>query len=145
MGKRKKRDFLKGAIVDISEHSLMRYLTRAEIMTESEYKELRVLADAGDKDAKHRLKQERRTLERKFRNSYLAKFLDDGAEFRREKGGGTRKLNFVAQKYGKKFVLITAYLQGSREDFWKVYTYDENKGAVESGEILPVELHEKVD
>lgn len=119
--KRKRRDFLKGARIIISDHALKRYIIRTESMTEEEYLEVKQCADNGDKEAIRLLKREKEMLEKKMRASILTKFLEPGVELRREKTGSkTKRCAFIVQKKGNLFILITTYLQGRKEDFWKV-------------------------
>lgn len=116
-----RRDFLKGARVKISDHALKRCLVRTEVMTQEEYNKLKAEADSGDKEAKRTLKRERQIIEKKFRNSRLSKFLPTGAELRRERSGSKlTRCAFVAYKNGNTFTVVTAYLQGRRNDFWKL-------------------------
>lgn len=99
-----KRDFLKGYKVIIKQHAVDRYMERAGV-SESEA---------------------RNTLEKKFRNSVLSSFKPDGAELRREVvGAKDKKLNFIAYKYNKTFVVVTCFLQGSKDNWWK------NEGIIE--------------
>ncbi|ARC72602.1 hypothetical protein [Bacillus licheniformis] len=122
----KRKDFLKGAKVIITDHALEQYLIRAEIMTQAEYNELESLANKGDKDARKKLDREKAILESKFRNTQLAKFLRGGVEVRREiSGSKNARCTFITQKKGRLFVLITTYLQGKRTDHWKVGTRKE--------------------
>ena len=99
MSKKIKRiDFLKGYDVVIRKHALERYMERAGV-SEAEAKA---------------------TLETKFRNSRLSHLRADGSELRKEVGGTLNKrLTFVAKKKGRTFYVITCYLQGPRNNFWK--------------------------
>ncbi|QJT70377.1 hypothetical protein [Microcystis phage MaeS] len=95
---RKRKDYLKGYKVVIKQHVVDRYMERAGVDEE----------------------EARTTLEKKFRDSKLTQLLPDGSERRMEVGGSlNRRLIFVAQKYGRKFVVITCYLQGARDSWWK--------------------------
>ena len=126
--KRKRKDFLKGARIVISDHALKRYIIRTESMTEEEYLEVKTLADSGCKESIRTLELEKEMLEKKMRASILTKFLGKGIELRREKTGSkTKRCAFVVQKKGNLFILITTYLQGRREDFWKVGVESEVK------------------
>ena len=97
--KLKPRDYLgKGYKVVIKRHVIDRYVERSGVSREE--------AEA--------------TLETKFRNSRLTQLLPDGSERRMEVGGSlTKRLIFVAIKKGRTFVVITCYLQGSRNNWWK--------------------------
>lgn len=121
MKKRKQRDLLKGMRVNISHHALKRCLIRTEEVSLERYEEMEALAKDGDKDAIDWFEKKREKMERKFRNTTLAKFGQDGVEIRRETMGSKKNIcTFVAKKKGRTFIVITAYLQGRREDFWKI-------------------------
>jgi len=115
------KNFLKGAKIVISDHALMRYLVRAQIYTQEEYNALYAEAKAGDKMAQKKLQEEKDILKVKLQRSTLSRFLEDGIEERREVAGSKRRrCTFIVQKKGNLFILITTYLQGRRNDFWKV-------------------------
>lgn len=102
--KQVKRNFLKGFKVIIKQHVIDQYMARAGV-SEREAKE---------------------TLERKFRNTYILTFKSNGAEIRKEiDGSKNKKLNFVAYKRNKTFIVVTCYLQGAKNNWWK------NEGIIE--------------
>jgi hypothetical protein len=124
--KRKRKDFLKGNSIIISEHALKRCLIRTEVMTEEEYLVMKELADQGDKEAIEFFKAQKKTFEIKFRRSTLSKLMPSNVEKRREVGGPKpTRCVFIAEKRGRTFIMVTAYLQGRKEDFWKVQTDSE--------------------
>ena len=94
----KRLNFLKGYKVVIKSHVVDQYMERAGV-TE---------------------KEARATLEAKFRNSVLVRLLPDGAEHRSEIGGSkTKRCTFVAKKKGRTFIVVTCYLQGPANNWWK--------------------------
>lgn len=94
----KRRDFLKGYKVSIKQHVIDRYMERTGV---------------GEKEA-------RETIEVKFRNSKLTELNKGGYERRVEiKGSLNKRLIFVSKKCGHTFVVITCYLQGKRDNWWK--------------------------
>lgn len=94
----KRLNLLKGYKVVIKSHVVDQYMERAGV-TENEA---------------------RATLEAKFRNSVLVRFKPDGSEHRSEIGGSkAKRCTFVARKEGRTFVVITCYLQGPRDNWWK--------------------------
>lgn len=124
----RKHNFIKGAKVVVSDHALMRYLDRCEIISSVEFWYIKGKADAGCKESKQIIKEERQILTRKFQNSRLTKFLKGGIEMRRELSGSkVTRCTFVAQKKGNTFILITSYLQGKKNDHWKIGINKEDK------------------
>ena len=89
-------------------------------MTEETYLKIKECADSGDARAKQRLKKEREKLENKIRLSILIKIYKDGCEFRRDNRGDKRdRCQYVLKKNGNQFDVITIYIQGRKENFWK--------------------------
>ena len=110
-----------GSKVVIKDHALMRYLTRAEIMDESEFNELLMNQKNGDKKSGQILTRYRNELKHKFRKTYLHSLNKDGMEKRRENSGSLNKrCTFVAVKKGLTFIVISVALQGKQDDFWKI-------------------------
>lgn len=62
----------------------------------------------------------RSTLVKKFRNSKLSHIKRDGSEVRSEVCASMdKRLTFIAQKKGGVFIVITCYLQGKKDNWWK--------------------------
>jgi len=121
-----RKNFLKGARIVVSDHALMRYLVRTQIYTQEEYDTLYTAAKSGDKVAQKKLQEEEENLKNKLRRSILSRFLEGGVEERREvTGSKDRRCVFIVQKKGNLFILITTYLQGRRNDFWKIGMFKE--------------------
>lgn len=94
----KKPNFLQGYKVVITQHVIDRYMQRAGVSE----------------------KEARDTLLTKFKNTRLTYFRKDGSEVRRELSGSLNKrLTFVAAKKGMTFHVITCYLQGPKDNYWK--------------------------
>lgn len=110
-----------GIQIVVQNHVLKRYLTRTEQMSEEKFKMLSELAKEGDSQARSILDKHRKELKKKFRYTYLYKFLNDGAEIRREfKSPMNKRCTFIAKKEGNTFYIKTVFLQGKKRDFWKV-------------------------
>ena len=116
----KRKEILKGANVVITEHAIKRYLDRAGIMNENTFDKVLENFHSGDKEAKKFVDKYRKELTIKFKNSILQRFLSDGAEQRSELSGSMNKrCTFVCYKKGNKFTVVTAYLQGHKNNVWK--------------------------
>ena len=116
----KRMNLVHGMKVNVTNHALEQYLVRANIMSREHFNELLALSQQGDTQAKNRLYNERKELEAKFRNSSLSKFLGNNKELRHEVSGSmNRRCKFVALKKGNSFIVLTAYLQGKKNNLWK--------------------------
>lgn len=109
----RRNNYVKGYKVVIRQHVVDQYMERAGVDEE----------------------EARATLERKFRDSRLTQLMNNGFERRMEKGGSLNKrCIFVAKKEGRKFIVITCYLQGKRTNWWK------NKGLIKEPLITQEEF-----
>ena len=114
-----KRSIIHGK-VNVTNHAVEQYLVRANKMSRQHFQELLANSQKGDTIAKKRIENERKELEKKFRNSSLSKFLGNGKELRHELSGSMNsRCKFVALKKGNSFIVLTAYLQGKKNNVWK--------------------------
>ena len=95
-----RKNFLKGQEVRVTEHALDMFYER----TESEL----------GRDSAIKL------IKRKFKNSTLRKFFKSGKELRAEVAGSMdERLSFISIKEKNQFVIISCWLQGRKDDWWK--------------------------
>ena len=117
----KRKEILKGANIHITTHAIQRYLDRAGIMSEEMFERTLKESHDGNRDAKNFIEKHRKELTVKFKNSVLQRFLKNGAEMRSELSGSMNKrCTFVCYKKGNRFTVVTAYLQGHKNNVWKI-------------------------
>lgn len=101
MGKKRKpapRNYIGSSKVVIKKHVIDRYMERVGVSFE----------------------EARDTLVYKFKNSRLSHLKPDGSEVRSEINRAMNKrLTFIAKKEGNTFIVITCYLQGPKDNWWK--------------------------
>lgn len=100
MGKRsfKPRNYVGSHKIVIKKHVVDRYVERVGVTYEEAHS----------------------TLVSKFKNSKLSHIKRDGSEVRSEVNASmNNRLTFIAKKEGSTFIVITCYLQGKKDNWWK--------------------------